>query len=508
MKKIICLIILLPLIAVSCNDWLDVKPKSEIKSQVMFETEQGFRDAMIGCYIKMSEPALYGNNLTLTFLDVLGQQYEMRSSNAALYYAGLYNYSRYTHTINAVWSNMYNVIANVNNIIENLELRRDVLHPTNYALFKAEMYSLRAFLYLDLARLFTPGNLSERPQMLDQPAIPYVKVYDKVITKQHKLGEVLGFIREDLETAIELFDVWDPMSVSDRRPDNYEIPEYESGAFNSTSKRRYRMNIWAALATRARLGMWEGDYEQALEDARAVITYSAVPWVGSANINNADVNERDLTFSTEQVFGLETYHRFDDIVKRFYKLTSFDDLNINYDALYLTDTRCKQLYEIVGDDAPGASDYRYTRHFDKSGAMYQIMKFWEYERSVYTDRMPLIRKTEVYYMAAECLINIGGEVQKIQAVNYLNQVRYQRGIPQSLNLATSLTVPEIRKEIEKEWRKEFLGEGHLFYFYKRLGYANIPNTAIEGTDKVYLLPLPETEVDFGGRVDLSRKLTE
>lgn len=32
----------------SCSEWLDVKPKSEIKEDELFKTEQGFKDAMTG----------------------------------------------------------------------------------------------------------------------------------------------------------------------------------------------------------------------------------------------------------------------------------------------------------------------------------------------------------------------------------------------------------------------------------------------------------------------------
>lgn len=32
------------LLAAGCNDWLDVNPKSQIKQDVLFESEAGFRD--------------------------------------------------------------------------------------------------------------------------------------------------------------------------------------------------------------------------------------------------------------------------------------------------------------------------------------------------------------------------------------------------------------------------------------------------------------------------------
>ena len=55
----------------SCSDWLDVEPKTEIKSDIMFESESGFKDAIIGCYILMSNSSLYGKELTSGFMDVI-----------------------------------------------------------------------------------------------------------------------------------------------------------------------------------------------------------------------------------------------------------------------------------------------------------------------------------------------------------------------------------------------------------------------------------------------------
>ena len=47
-----------------------------------------------------------------------------------------------------------------------------------------------------------------------------------------------------------------------------------------------------------------------------------------------------------------------------------------------------------------------------------------------------------------------------------------------------------------------MGDGQLFFFYKRIGSESIPYTSVEGNDELYVLPLPEKEVDFGGRTDL------
>ena len=110
--------------------------------------------------------------------------------------------------------------------------------------------------------------------------------------------------------------------------------------------------------------------------------------------------------------------------------------------------------------------------------------------------MPLIKKPEMFYYAAECYNRLG---QPAQAVAMLNEVRQARGIDIQFNLPATLTSEEIDQEITKEWRKEFINEGQLFYYYKRLGLT-IPDATVNG-DAAFVIPLPETEVELGGRED-------
>ena len=57
--KFIGFIALLGWSAVSCNDWLDVRPDTEQKEEDQFSTYKGFRDALTGCYICL----LYTSNV-------------------------------------------------------------------------------------------------------------------------------------------------------------------------------------------------------------------------------------------------------------------------------------------------------------------------------------------------------------------------------------------------------------------------------------------------------------
>ena len=220
----------------------------------MFESEQGVKDALIGSYLLMSSESLYGSVLTCTFLDVLGQQYALLGSTASRYYnASFYIYTGDVNEdiIDGIWSGLYNVIANINALIEGLEKSKDILHPTIYAMSKAEAYSLRAFIYLDLVRLFSYGNLAQRPEKWKELAIPYVKRFDKEIVPRETLENVLKFIHEDLDVAVPLFEAYDPASRTGSRPEDYTVPNEDH--FYDWNVRKYRMNLKSTLATQMRL---------------------------------------------------------------------------------------------------------------------------------------------------------------------------------------------------------------------------------------------------------------
>lgn len=502
MKKIVlsilCGLILCPL-SQSCSDWLDVEYKTEIAMGRMFETEQSVKDVLFGCYTLMSNPKLYGSQLTCTFMEVLGQQYFLPGSQQNSYY----NASRYIYTdshceniINGIWSDLYTIIANVNALIEGLEIGRENLNPMFYHLTKAEAYSLRAFVYLDLVRLFTWGDLVNRPGKLEEYSIPYAKTYDKDIIPQSKLKDVLKYIHEDLEVAIALFKQYDPVIKGGERPEDYVQPDPADNEYR-WDIRKYKMNIKAAVATRMRLNLWEGNYADAYQDAKKLIEGEYLYF--TPNLDRED-KAKDLTYSSEMLFGLEAFQRFDNIIKTYFEPKNKENKNVN--AFVLTEERIKEIFETSGD---GASDNRFLYGWkDEGDETYKFLKFWEYEDMQFTNAIPLIRASEIYYTAAECALKEG---DRISAIGYINTVRNGRNIPASKNLSANLPQPEVEKELYKEWRKDFIGDGQMFYYYKRNGFVSIPNALADITidDHVYILPMPQKEMDFGGRIELIDK---
>jgi hypothetical protein len=76
--------------------------------------------------------------------------------------------------------------------------------------------------------------------------------------------------------------------------------------------------------------------------------------------------------------------------------------------------------------------------------------------------LPMIRVTEMYYIAAECAT---AALDTLKATDLLDSVRVHRGLPK-YGLA-ALKRDSLTVEIRKEYQKEFLAEGQMFYFYKR-----------------------------------------
>ena len=91
-------------------------------------------------------------------------------------------------------------------------------------------------------------------------------------------------------------------------------------------------------------------------------------------------------------------------------------------------------------------------------------------------KVPMIRLSEMYLIAAESGFNAHKDV----AIGLLEELR--------------------KNEITKEYQREFIGEGQLFYWYKRLGLpVDQGSTTITLEPSQFCLPLPATEVEFGGR---------
>ena len=117
------------LLSVSCQEWLDVSPSTEVKYDDLFSYKNGFKDQLTGVYTALCSEELYGAHLGFGMLDALGQQYFWNQEAGTYYYLHrfVYDNPKSEEVINSIWNNMYNTIANVNILLQGIEDHRGVL---------------------------------------------------------------------------------------------------------------------------------------------------------------------------------------------------------------------------------------------------------------------------------------------------------------------------------------------------------------------------------------------
>ena len=456
---------------VSCEDWLDVRPKSEILTDMHFEEESGFRDQLAGVYTAMTETSMYGRSLSFGLMSVLSQDYDLKSESTYRY-AAEYNYEE-TNTknmIDNIWSSTYNCIANLNIMLKYIDNDPNIFTDNNYKMYKGEILGLRAFLHLEMLRIFSPSPKANNNAM----AVPYVTQYDKVVTKQKTVNETMNLIIADLLEAEKLLKESDSFLNQDL---NYTV----------RWDRRYYFNYYAVVGTLARAYMYKGDTANALTYANMIIEEgedynSDFSWTSNDTMESKYEQQVDRLFSGECLFYLNVKD-FNDIVK--YHFTSSASNN----TFTPSETKAEQIYE----KAMGyGNDYRLHKNFQYDGADKYLWKYHQYENGACTDIVPVLRKSESYYIAAEILKESDPE----RAIELLNLVREARNL--EFAPLSDLTADQIQEEVGKEYRKEFLAEGQMFFYYKRLDATRIEGAGVNA-QSIYVLPMPDTEIEFGER---------
>lgn len=497
MKKYSYLILTL-LIFSSCNDWFDVTSSSEIRKKDHYKNVKGFQQTLTGCYIGMTNDGLYGKTLSWHATEMMAHQYEktIDESLKELYH---YNYKakEAIPVFEEVWRQSYNVIVNANDALENLEERKNSLHPIDYAVLKGEFLAVRAYLHFDLLRLYGYGNWANRAAKLDaKPSIPYVTKLQKDITPQSTGAELYRFILKDLDEAAALLLENDPITKKKKKSEYDEI--------NSDGFYFYRdlhLNYYAVRALQARVHQWIGTPEamaKALKAASEVIDFienggfkdipnykTEINFIPSTSLKPAN-----YSLFTETLFGLNV-NKLEDRVNK-YIVPDFSSDNTY--AFQILPARVEKLFENEN------LDVRFSKLLQQSVISttkgYVSVKLIQRNLSPGNrDRVSLIRIPEVYYIAAEAQLS-KGEAGVPAALRLLSTVRKNRGLFTPLK---DLDLEKAKSELMKEYRKEFISEGVMFFVYKRLGKKEIPNLSdgqVMG-DAQYVVPFPDFEIQSG-----------
>lgn len=472
----------------SCESWINVTPSDRLSEEMLFKDREGFVKALNGIYIELNTTQLYGLDLTAGAVDAMGQYYTNAGTSSHTFYQYInliFTGANEKTLFDNMWKKCYLVIANCNTIIEKCGERNDNLPEPYFSMIKGEALALRAMLHFDMLRLFGPI-----PSELDKDAIPYQTTSKQVVSSLLPGKKVLELVIEDLKEALDLLEVSDPYLVEDKSM-------YDETDVNL---RQFRMNYYATKALLARVYLWGGDktsaYAMATEILRAVRAEGAelFPFVTNAAATSSSTPDR--VFSTEVLFGC--YNSSREKIHETLFAPTLESWQLLTFAGSLNSGRVEDLY----DDK---NDYRYriwaTYNNNGSSVLYH-RKYEDFEDNsgtrTYRYMVPLIRLSEVYLIASECCDDLD------EAVGYLNTLRNARNC-----FSVDPTADRLKNYITSEYRKEMLGEGQMFFFYKRNEMVNIPNgTQATGTKNVelnkYVVPLPDSETSQRTSTDTSK----
>lgn len=483
----------------SCDDWIDVDPVTETEAEEFFSTEDGFRNAITGAYSLMSQRGLYGRELTFGTLDVMAGYYTPIQGGSSAYYNFYKNYPykkddnpniACVNIVDGIWKGMYNVIANLNSLLEYIDVNESVFVDDNYRLIKGEAIGLRAFLHLDLLRLYGASYAVN----INDIAIPFVESTGSQITPRSSVEVALDRIILELESALLLMEN-DPI-INGETPNSVLASTVAGSGIGLPAyhNRKYRFNFYAVEATLARAYLWKGDKIKALNYALDVIEVqeNLFPWVEDNNIitiSDPNSDKKDRTFTTEHVFSLNIRDLESYIPFHFTSAYRSSANSNNGLGLFTTEAVRNGIYE--NDPLDIRSQYLFTLYEEDK---YFLTKFYQDERvfASLKNQMPVIRISELFYIAAECDPSI------VNGLAYLNEVREARKLAQLTNVASP---EELQYEIQKEYQKEFIGEGQLWYYYKRHNFPILPYATFFNNTDHYVFDLPEEEYTIGGRTD-------
>lgn len=483
MKKIIYILsATVLLLASSCEKWLDVKPDDEVYIEDALVDRQGFAQALSGIYTGLAKPTLYGRNLEYGMLDAMAGYWKVPTTND-FYELFKFEYTKPNaqDTLTNIWSGLYKNIRQCNFILDHI---RNIEKDPYHNLIKGEALGLRAFLHLEAFKLFGPVV---KTNGLAVESLPYYTKAAKVPQKFLSSGDFLNQVESDLQEAKLLLSN-DPI-IAEGREANTNTGS--ALTYNSLLDRRgVRMNYYAVLALLARKSQWEGKSAEAASRAKDLLSQLEVSKAIRLMENNElenNYDNKDIHFSKENILGLYV----NDIVA-LTKVHFGTEGPTNATALT---PEYKPFLQNIYEKGTGSTlDFRLGlwtingTNFGKFAISSTVLNNKDAEKD-HLFEVQLINLPEMYFMIAEDYL----DQDLKESLNYLNTVRLARKLP-NLPYTSTLTKEQVQQYLIDEVRREYIGEGHLFTFMKRLFLPLYrASGTIAASETMYKLPIPEDE---------------
>ena len=176
-------------------------------------------------------------------------------------------------------------------------------------------------------------------------------------------------------------------------------------------------------------------------------------------------------------------HELEDNLSQYFAVG--EKLNTKY---YLNIATLNALFETVGTESEDirAQGTAFHRNNELQNAI--SLKYIDNENEI----IPLIRLPEMYYIVCET------STDNKEAAAHINAVRNKRGISKAKDVVCDTEEQRIAA-LNKEYRKEYYGEGQYFWFLKAHGLTGtLPHyTEVKLVEEHFVFPLPDNEVQYG-----------
>ena len=481
MKKIyLALGIAVGMMFSSCSDFLDQDPSIELPTESAITTTSDLRNAVNGiAYVLTESRMTYASEFAL-FADTRCNDFKVTADNGQLSELLFYKYNSKGTFNDIAYFAFYQALGNVNSAlksIENGQVEGDAAEINNY---KGQLLAWRGMLHFDLARMFC-----HIPTTVENPANELGLVLsDQVFDKDYKgtrtdLASTYTFIIKQFTDALPLFS---------KKPEN--------GYFN----------YYAALGLRARAYLYNGQYAEALADAKEVIGKGGYKMLNRDNYVEAWTKEKAdetiLEFMQTDKYNQQRYAPGYYCDADGYSENAFNEEGYLYKYL-------KAQIDSVKDDAGKVKQVNYkdiraglvknqsAASYKKAAGFYPN-KYPGRNGNLYVNNTKLLRLSEMYLIAAEAqwhLDNPGSyDLAKTStdAAQYINAIDKNRIADYTDKASVTLA------DILHEYEIEMFCENQITFAYWR-NHQSVTNQAkqeVKYNDYNTIMAIPQSEIDY------------
>lgn len=475
MKKYLLFFVFLSVHLCACEEFLDQKSQMQVDAEHMFQTEQGFKDALTQCYVGLAGDYLYGKYMSYGPIETMAQHWELQSNNWENLYQLDFTLDNARQIFELIYGEMYNVIVHANDVLRFLEKNGAVIESGQTRdVIEGEARAIRAFVHFDVLRLF--GQMPFEPgktvrlgyaETVGKREIPFLD-FDSYVEK----------LLKDLDMAEALLAESDPLLVKSLAT----LDETGENEDFFLDYRRFRFNLYAVKALKARVNLYLGRTEEAYRNALSVIQAKTKGGENVISLSGSDDLEKEFyAMPSESIMLLSK--------------TDISNTMFSTNSYYISSSRKTMLFEgaLTGDirirtvwgsesSALGGAVPLFRKFLQPSSGTGTSSKDLRLKYQV----IPLLRLAEMYLIAMETA----------PSESEANRLYKDFMLSRQMLVSQDLSLEELRQEIEKQYRRELFGEGQMFFYYKRHSASSMlwgRNSDL--TEDNYIVPLPETELE-------------